>query len=105
MGWRIILQPNGLLARFSEVVDDFTHVDLDQEQAIKVCVRESMFAWAAWDMVERALRDEHPRYVPPIQHSGRGDKLDRWREAIEVIRARHGKERAKEREEQGARTP
>ncbi len=37
MGWRFVTQPNGLLARFSEVVDDFTHYDLSWEEAISIC--------------------------------------------------------------------
>ncbi len=40
MAWRIALQPNGKLARFSDIVDDFTHFDMSEEDARKMC--ESM---------------------------------------------------------------
>lgn len=36
MGWRFVRQPNGLLARFSEIVDDFTHYDLTPAEALEV---------------------------------------------------------------------
>ena len=34
MAWRLIRQPNGKLARFSEVVDDFTHTDMTEREAV-----------------------------------------------------------------------
>lgn len=37
MAWRIVRQPNGKLARFSEVVDDFTHYDMSEAEAMELC--------------------------------------------------------------------
>lgn len=34
----IILQPNGLFARWTHIVKDFTHTNMTQEQASQVCV-------------------------------------------------------------------
>jgi hypothetical protein len=44
MAWRIVKQPNGLLARFSDVVDNFTAVDMTKQEAIE------------WVNVSRATR-------------------------------------------------
>ncbi len=37
MGWRLVRQPNGKLARFSDVVDDFTHFDMSDLSAYAFC--------------------------------------------------------------------
>lgn len=37
MAWRIVVQPDGKYARFSEVVDDFTHIDMTREEAVRLC--------------------------------------------------------------------
>jgi hypothetical protein len=37
MPWRMVLQPNGKYARFSSVVDGFTHTDLTRSEAIELC--------------------------------------------------------------------
>lgn len=97
MGWRIVKQPNGLLARFSDVVDDFTHYDMTVEEAVELC-RAEMGLRDAVEKVERGLRDEP---IPPfIEASGRGDGLDRFRAAITTIRTIHGARKAKQRERQ-----
>ena len=40
MAWRIVRQPNGYYARFSEIVDDFTVYDMTRAEAIVCCRRE-----------------------------------------------------------------
>jgi hypothetical protein len=37
MAWRIVKQPNGRYARWSDIVDDFTHMEMTREEAIDVC--------------------------------------------------------------------
>lgn len=37
MPWRIVVQPNLRYARFSTVVDGFTHTDMTREEALEVC--------------------------------------------------------------------
>ena len=73
MAWRIIKQPNGKLARFSEVVDDFTHSDMTEEEAIKVCMDE-------FDMGKNAS----------VEKVKRGEKADYFDDAIEIIKSVHG---------------
>lgn len=92
MAWRIVKQPNGLLARFSEVVDDFTHYDMTEDEAMEVC-QEVMDYLDACYKVARGLDDE------PLggHRTFRGDGLNRFRYCIETIAAVHGKQIAKER--------
>jgi hypothetical protein len=95
MGWRIVKQPNGLLARFSDIVDDFTHYDLGEEEAIEIC-REHMGRIEAVDKVRRGMEDEE---CPPfINASGKNDGLDRYRDCLKTIKNVHGPEKAAERE-------
>lgn len=94
MGWRIVRQPNGKLARFSEVVDDFTHYDMTAEEAFDVCLEEMGRAEAIMK-VSKGIADS-PTWKCP--DSGHADGLDRWRDAIDTIRFVHGEERARERE-------
>lgn len=78
MAWRFIKQPNGLLARFSEVVDDFTDINLTVDEARKLCVEEhGMSREDANNKIARAFINEH-----------------RFSEAIEDIRLIHGESAA-----------
>jgi hypothetical protein len=76
MAWRIVLQPNGKLARFSEVVDDFTDVDMDPWEAVDECIREGMSVMDAIEKVKRGIDAGNDRYL----------------ECLETIRTRHGRE-------------
>lgn len=93
MAWRIVKQPNGLLARFSEVVDDFTHYDMTEAEAVEVC-QEDMGRADAEAKVRRGINDEpHPF----MNERDATDGLGRFRDAIETIRTIHGDELADER--------
>lgn len=81
MAWRIVEQPNGLLARFSDIVDDFTHYDMTDEQAEKLCIEE-------YDMGKKSAAEKVRR--------GRADK-SRWPDEIDTIRMVHGDAVANER--------
>ena len=72
MGWRIVRQPNGLLARFSDIVDDFTDVDMTDAQALFLCTEKSGVDIADGKL---ARADEFP---------------ERFDECIEAIRIVHG---------------
>lgn len=37
MAWRIVIQPNGKYARFSDVVDNFTDYDMTRDEAFELC--------------------------------------------------------------------
>lgn len=78
MGWRFVEQPNGLLARFSEVVDHFTDFDMTDEEAINLAVREHS--------TPNRLAEEKVKKARSSQ--------GRFSEAIEIIRTCHGQEEA-----------
>ena len=42
MAWRFVRQPNGLLARHSDVVDHFTHINMSVEDAHAYCKEQGM---------------------------------------------------------------
>lgn len=97
MAWRIVKQPNGRFARFSEVVDDFTHMHMTESEAEELCRHyPGMGRVEAEEKVRRAKEDQPGRDGSPRA----GDGLDRWREALDVIESVHGRETriARERE-------
>lgn len=65
---RLVKQPNGLYARFSTVVDDFTHMNLTREEALDSVDGYGFKVYAA---------DVEP---------------ERWIEALDNIRDVHGEE-------------
>lgn len=95
MGWFFLKQPNGKLARFSDVVDDFTHHDLTEAEALSYC-SSSMGSIQAAEKVRRALDDED-RWKPGVKHET-VDGLGRWRDALKTVEAIHGKATREERE-------
>ena len=89
---RFVLQPNGLLALFSTVVDNFTHYNLTKEEATTLA-REDMGRQDAEEKVERGLKDEiywHPG-TPRPTGSTYGDGTWRWKHDIGQVEAVHGK--------------
>lgn len=102
MGWRIVRQPNGRLARFSDVVDNFTNYNMTEDEAIDLCL-DYMGRGDAREKVRRGIEDEP---IPPfLEASGRGDGLDRWRDCLDTIRAIHGEDEAAEVEAMMSGTP
>lgn len=90
MGWRIVRQPNGKLARFSDVVDNFTHANMTEEEALEVC-REHMGRLGAIEKVKAGVEDHKP-----WTHGVLGSGHDRWDDCIDTIKLIHGeKELAK----------
>ena len=102
---RFLVQPNGKLARFSTIVDNFTHYDLSEEEAYEVCL-DNMGRLDARAKVARGL--------------ARGlDAEFGWNECLETIRICHGEkelasvlkeilgsaDEASENEESGAKCP
>ena len=87
MGWMILQQPNGLYARFSSVVDNFTHCNLTRAEAVAVCHDEhDLGPRSSEEKVQRADDDAHPRsYLPQL-----GDGLHRWRYCCRTILLIHG---------------
>ncbi len=72
MAWRIVKQPNGKFARFSENVDDFTDYDMTEQEAIAYCVEiEHMHLQEAVAKVQRALSNDVNRFVEAIDIVGK----------------------------------
>ncbi len=98
MAWRIVRQPNGRFARWSDVVDTFTRFDMSEREAVEECRNyPGMGALEAAEKVERAKRDEDP-YTGKARP---GDGLARWRECLRVIETVHGAEVRRVVEEEG----
>ena len=87
MAWYFVKQPNGLLARFSEISDFFTDIDLTVEHALLMCMQEyGMRKDSAALKVQRALDDEDQWEI-----NKKGDGSLRWRNALRTIVSVHGK--------------
>jgi hypothetical protein len=84
MASRFVLQPNGQLARFSDIVDHFTHINMTREEAIEVARVDGVQDAEA--KVERGVKDEIP-----WKHNVYGDGTARWKDALETIETVHGK--------------
>ena len=93
MAWRFVRQPNGMLAPFSEVCDDFTMYDLSPTEAADEAECKGMTRGGAWAKVGRALDDAEPLTDKPRP---KGDGLSRWRECLVTIREVHGAAEAAE---------
>ena len=76
MAWRIVQQPNGLFAIFSDVVDGFTVFDMTEAEAALECV----------DQLSDGVTEAARKKVAAAIESG----IDRWNESILTIAAIHG---------------
>jgi hypothetical protein len=85
MAWRIVKQPNGLLARFSDVVDNFTDLNMTDEEALVLC-REHLGIADAQQKVLAGVQD-----WKPWTHNIPGSGLGRWNDCLETIKNVHGK--------------
>ena len=74
MGIKAIRQPDGLYARFSSIVDDFTHLNCTRKEIWEVFRDEGGIDFAN-KMIERADKE-----------------LERWEEELETIKEVHGSE-------------
>jgi hypothetical protein len=85
MAWRIVKQPSGKYARFSDIVDDFTHYNLDREEVVSLCRDEGLGVVEAEAKVQRA--DDHPqRYAEEMRTIEilKGPELRKNRETLLV---------------------
>lgn len=85
MAWRIVKQPNGLLARFSDIVDNFTDMNMNEEEALEVC-REYCGIEEAQRKV-LAGKEDWKIWTNGVQGNG----LERWMDSLERIVHQHGK--------------
>jgi hypothetical protein len=79
-----VVQPNGLLARFSTVVDDFTAMNMTESEAAEVIAQE---------YAERAKQDAEQA----IARAKADTKGERWSDCLATIRDIHGPQTASER--------
>lgn len=73
MAWRFVRQPNGKVARWSDVVDGFTDYDMRRKDCIWFCMQD-------YDMSFRAAEDKVDQC----------DEPGRWEECIRLIKEVHG---------------
>lgn len=90
MAWRIVKQPDGQLARFSDVVDNFTHFAMTVDEATDLC-RESMSAIESQQKVQSGVDD-----IEPWTTTKKGSGLSRWNDCLNSIVMVHGYEGLKE---------
>ena len=96
MGWRIIKQPNGFYARFSEIVDEFTDWNMTEQEAFELCSD-----LAGVKIAETKMYNANNNIDPYTM----GSNFDRFEHAIDVIRCVHGSALAKERKDELSRMP
>lgn len=92
MPWWILKQPNGTYARFSTVVDDFTHMNMTRDEALDVC-RDYLGRRDADEKVRRADAEEPTDASAHRPVGVQPPPLTRWRECIDYMQAL-GKKRA-----------
>jgi len=82
-----VRQPNGRLARWSDIVDNFTEADMTPGKCVDLAMEHGMQLMDAARKVQRAINDE-----PNLFSGGKrsGDGLDRWRECLRTVRDVHG---------------
>lgn len=85
MGWRVVKQPDGRYAIFSEIVDCFTIMNLTRDEMIEECVEE-VGRRDAEAKVQRA-DEERP---DPRDRIGADEQYTRWEEALDIIKRVHG---------------
>lgn len=82
----MLKQPDGLIAIFSSVVDDFTYICMSEKEALEVGTAE----WGekiATEKLQRGLED-----AKLWKETNSTDGLSRWRDACENIAMQHGLE-------------
>lgn len=89
MAWRFVRQPNGLLARWSDVVESFTHANLTPEQALDVALDDVGRRDAA-EKIAAGLEDHEPWTI-----GKKGDGLSRWRECLSQLTLNRNLEEAR----------
>jgi hypothetical protein len=86
MAWRIVKQPNKLLASFSDIIDGFMMINMTEEEAVQYCIDDrDLGKESAKTKVEAGINDYKPWTL-----NTKGSGLDRWEDCIKTIKMRHG---------------
>lgn len=97
----IVVQPNGLFAFFSTVVDDFTHMDMTRGEALDECrTLAGVGRVEAEEKVRRAEAEGECAVASPIEA---GRPLTRWLGCLGAIEFRHGRQQRDRQAAAGAR--
>ncbi len=84
----IVRQPDGKLAAFSSIPDEFTAYDMSEQEAVEYLVGDDHGRRTALEKVQRGVEDHEPWKV-----GVKGDGLSRWRHALQQIGRQHGRDR------------
>lgn len=88
---QIVQQPDGRFARFSTIVDDFTHLNCTDQEMLEVLLQEGLNNGEAWNKIVRAkLNCAH------LDHAVASEPLARWNACLETIREVHGEKKVEE---------
>jgi hypothetical protein len=91
MGWRIVKQPNGLLARFSDITDNFTDLNMTKEDAIALCkTKLDGYEYLAEVAVQAGIDD-----LKPWSETEKGNGLSRWDDCLGTVKICHGSKAVK----------
>lgn len=86
MGWRMVKQPNGTYARWTDIVDGFTHVNLSRREALEVC-RESLARFGSLEAEQKVKRADLDEVEgDKSRFEGIKPGLRRWVECISTMR-------------------
>ena len=80
MTWRIVKQPNGKLARFSDTVNNFTHRDMTEDEALSLC-RKYYGIKIAKEKVRAGVEDWKPG-----TKEVKGCGIERWLNCVSSMR-------------------
>jgi len=92
MAWRIVKQPNGKFARFSDIVDDFTAMDMTEPEVYSLC-RVHLGIKDAERKVQAGMEDWRPWTTGAVKGNG----TERWEDSLNTIENVHGRQVAEER--------
>lgn len=84
MAWRIVKQPNGFYARFSDIVDNFTHMNMTEDEAHTLCR-----GFMGEDEARRKVRAGVEDWKPWTEENP-GNGSERWDDSLETIQMVHG---------------
>lgn len=87
----IVQQPNGRFARFSTIVDGFTHLNCTEQEMLEILKNDGMADGDAWNKIVRAkLNCEH------LSHAVACEPLARWVGCLQTIRNVYGETKVQE---------
>jgi hypothetical protein len=89
---RFVVQPNGLLALYSAVAEDFVLYNATDDEAVEMFVEEGREA--AIRRVESARKDATDPTIGAPRLPPHPESLNRWHEAFLAIERQHGGKRA-----------